>query len=214
MSGRSNDPGTTEPEGGTHNTTRRSVVRGVGAAAGAGLVGSLAGCTGGGGGGGADTEIYVVAFHWGFRLITPDGTVKQSMQVSSGDTVKFYGLNIEPVAEGKNLDVPDAVYSAAKNGYKDWEHASLERIAQKTGSSVSSWEKKLEQAEKQYKDHGMALINPGGSQVFNMNLPGSMSAPKVTTQTLDASGSYSFTCTIYCGPGHSFMNLDGAIQVS
>lgn len=192
--------------------TRRQALRGIGGAAAAGLTAGLAGCSGGGGGG-ADQEVYIVAFHWGFRLITPDGDVKQSMSVGGGDSVKVYGVNLEPIAEGGDIDIPDAVMSAAQDGYEDWEHSSLERIAPELGMSEADLEEELESAEEQYKDHGMAVMDADGNQAVSQDLPGDMSSPEEETFTAD-SGPYEVVCTQFCGVGHSEMVLEDAITTS
>lgn len=188
------------------------MLRGVAGAAAASLTVGLAGCSGGGGG--ADQEVYVVAFHWGFRMITPDGTVTQNLEMSEGDTLKVYGVNLEPIAEGEELDIPDAVASAAESGYEDWEHSSLERIAPQMDTTVADLEEQLEEAEEEFKDHGMAMLDPDNSQAFQVTLGGDMSAPTEETVTLDSSGSYGFTCTTYCGAGHAYMQLEDAVTVS
>lgn len=194
--------------------SRRGLLRAAGGAAATGLVGSIAGCTGGGGGGqSADREVYVVAFHWGFRQITPDGEVVDTLDLSTGQTLAIHGVNLEPIAEGEELDIPDAVYQAAKENYKDWEHASVQRIAEATGSSVDSWESKLAEAEEQYKTHGLGVTGPGGDTVADVTLPGDMTAPVTKTVTVDSTGEYGYVCTEYCGPGHTHMQLNGALTV-
>ena len=193
--------------------TRRQLLAGIGGLATA-SVSALAGCTGGQGENQVAEEVYVVAFHWGFRMIRPDGSVAETLEVSQGDRLKIHGVNLEPIAEGEDLDVPDDVYSAAEDGYEDWEHASVERIAPKLNMAVEELEEKLETAEEEYKDHGMALTNPDGGQAFNAMLAGDMEQPVEETVTLDSSGSYGFICTTYCGEGHSYMQLQEAIQVS
>ncbi|MFB6081740.1 MAG: hypothetical protein ABEJ67_02855 [Halanaeroarchaeum sp.] len=193
---------------------RRAFLTGIaGAAATAGLA-SLAGCTGGGGGGAVDEEVYVVAFHWGFRLVRPDGTVMDSMDLASGTRVAIHGINLEPIADGADVDLPDPVAAAANENYHQWERESLERIAPLMGVSVENLEGKLETAEEQYKDHGMALSDPSGSTLFDVTLPGDMSAPKTETVTVDASGGYDLTCTTNCGVGHTYMELQDAFRVS
>lgn len=196
-----------------NGTTRRQLLAGIGALATASVSG-LAGCTGGQGGSQVDEEVYVVAFHWGFRMIRPDGSVTETLEVSQGDSLKIHGVNLEPIAEGEDLDVPDDVYTAAEDGYEDWEHASVERIAPEMDMTVEELEEKLETAEEEYKDHGVALTTPDGGQAFNAMLAGDMEEPVEETVTLDSSGSYGFICTTYCGEGHSYMQLQEAVQVS
>lgn len=206
---------TTQGDRGDHSAlSRRVALKGMGGLAAAGLTAGLAGCVGGGGGDGADREIYVVAFHWGFRLISPDGTVMESMEMSAGETLKIMGVNLEPIAEGEEIDVPDPVMNAAESGYEDWEHSSVERIAPELGMSEAELEEKLEEAEEQFTDHGMGFTDPDGNQVFNMDLPGDMSSPAEETVTLDSSGGYDFVCTQYCGEGHAHMQLTEAVSVS
>ncbi len=194
--------------------SRRDAIRGMGGLAATGMTAGIAGCLGGGGGGGADQEVYVVAFHWGFRLISPDGSVMESIEMSEGDSLKVMGVNLEPIADGEEIDIPDAVMSAAESGYEDWEHESLERIAPELGMSESELEEKLEEAEEQFTDHGMGFTDPDGNQEFNMDLPGDMSSPTEETVTLDSSGGYDFVCTQYCGEGHAHMQLTDAVSVS
>lgn len=203
--------------GNTSTTTddgvsRRRVLKGAGGVAAAGLTTGLAGCTGGQDE--PDQEIYVVSFHWGFRMVSPDGSVMSSLDMAEGERLKIYGVNLEPIAEGEDIDIPDAVASAAESGYEDWEHSSLERIAPELGMSEADLEEELETAEEQYKDHALAVVDPGGTQAFNVDLPGDMSSPIEETVTLESTGAYDLICTVFCGTGHPYMTLEGAINVS
>ncbi|MFB6197323.1 MAG: hypothetical protein ABEI52_03500 [Halobacteriaceae archaeon] len=203
----------------TTSVSRRSLLQSAGAAITTGVLGTLAGCTGGDGGGETTTtteaptkELYIVAFHWGFRQLTPDGTVVDQVTTPPGTDLTLHGVNVEPIAEGEDLDVPDPVYTTAKNNYKDWEEASLERIAGQTDGTVEEWHEKLETAEKKYKTHGVGIMTPDDEQLMSVKLP-PQEQPVTKTVTLDTTGAYTYRCTEYCGPGHSYMVLNDAINV-
>lgn len=195
---------------------RRSLIKGVGAvAAGAGMA-ALAGCSGGGGGTGgqADQEVYVMSFHWGFRLVKPDGTVSKSIDVPKGNSVALHGVNVLAVEAGNDLGLPDPVKQAVTDDASDWKRASVERIAPKLGTPTSDLKDKQTAAEKQYPDHSMAIVDPGGSTKTQAALSGSMSSPATKTVTFDSSGDWSIECETFCGDGHTYMQLDGAFSVS
>ena len=197
------------------DTPRRKLLKRVGGAAAVGLTAGLAGCSGDGNGeDGADTEVYAVSFHWGFKMISPDGTVMDSIDASEGDSIRIHGVNLEPLAEGEEIDVPEAIASTAQDNYESWEAESVERIAPELGISEADLEADLKTAEDEYPDHSLAVTDPNGNQVFNVELPADMSSPVEKTLSVDSTGGYQYSCETYCGVGHPYMTLEDAIEVS
>ena len=191
--------------------TRRTLLRGLGTTLGAG---ALAGCVGAlGPSERTGVERYVVAFHWGFRLLAPDGTVTDHLTVDPGTRVALHAVNLEPIAEGAEPPVPEPVARTVTENYEAWEAGSLDRIAPSVGLSVADLETKLDGAESAYGSHAVVLRGPGGSRVGDAYLPAAATEPETVTVRPETPGAYDLECQLYCGFGHSFMAYPEALVV-
>ncbi|MFB6178111.1 MAG: hypothetical protein ABEI77_00110 [Halorientalis sp.] len=188
--------------------TRRTLLKGFGSALG---IGTLAGCTGAAKE--PDAIQYVVAFHWGFRLVAPDGTVTDQLELAPDTDLRVHAVNLEPIADGKALSVPDPVSRTVSEQYSAWEDASLDRIEAKVGLGRDELEKKLDAAESAQQQHVVTLIGPKGGVLFNDPLGVHDTHPVTERVLLREPGAYDLECRGYCGFGHAQMELPKAIVV-
>ncbi|MFB6083845.1 MAG: hypothetical protein ABEJ94_06335 [Halorientalis sp.] len=138
----------------------------------------------------------------------------ERLDIDRGAALTLGAVNLEPLVDGADLGLPDPVSTAVSANYSDWETASLERIAPKGGTSVATLREKLDTAETRYPTHGVALRGPNGGLQFNVSLGVDQRQPIQRTVRFDTPGSYDFTCTGYCGFGHTYMTLSDAIVVT
>lgn len=199
------------------STSRRKFLTALGATAGAT---TLSGCLSGGlpgSGGSVDRTVFVGAYHWGFILLDEDGEERERMALDCGSSLRLVAFNTG--AEQALETLPASV----RNSIPD--HHELEERNEGRISPPSSGDlhELLEEANEQYPDHSVAVMPSGGNHMGGGMGGGMMMHPiglphdatRATTATLAASqrGDYTLSCLTYCGYGHAYMDLDGALVV-
>ena len=204
--------------------SRRRFLRGAGAALGAT---ALAGCLGTRLPGSApepDVTVYVGAYHWGFVLLDEGGDERERVVLDPGTALRLVAVNTE--AHEAVAALPDAVRDAMPD-HEALEARNEERIPEPPEGDLHD---ALAEANERYPDHSVAVM-PAGSNEMPMGggygmggmrggmmlhpVPLPHDAPRPTVAGLAATerGNYSLSCLTYCGYGHAFMELPGAIVV-
>lgn len=166
-----------------------------------------------------DHSLFVGAFHWGFVMLTGDGTRHTSVTVSEGDIVRFVAFNME--AEAAISKLPQVVRSNLPD-HEKLEEANDADIPTPPSGTLAQ---KRAEANAKYPDHSVALVPSGGMMGGGgMGRGGMMFHPlflahdattpvEVTVQAVVAD-EYSLECLTYCGYGHPYMDLDDAVTVN
>lgn len=195
---------------------RRTFLTAIGATAG---LGGLTGCLSGWpeqGGGSVDRTVYVGAYHWGFVLLDEDGAEHERVVLDRGTTVRLVAFNTR--AEQALQALPTSIQDVVPD-HHELEERNEDRIPP---PSTGELHQRLEVANEQYPDHSVAVMSSGANHVGGMRggmmlhpIPLPHDASRPTTATLAASrrGDYTLSCLTYCGYGHAYMDLDGALVV-
>jgi len=201
--------------------------------AGAGAVG-LAGCVGRGLPGSAprpDLTVYVGAYHWGFVLLDEAGTERERIVLDPGTAVEVVAFNVG--AEEAIAALPSSVGSAVPD-HEALEERNEERVPEPVSGDLHD---ALEEANERYPDHSLAVMPSGYNEMPMDGMGGGMDgpmgggsmgggmvlrpiplphdAPRPTMAGLVATerGNFTLSCLTYCGYGHAFMELPGALVV-
>ncbi|WP_254545651.1 hypothetical protein [Halomarina pelagica] len=177
----------------------------------------LAGCLGGLPGGGASgVTLYVGAYHWGFVVLDESGEELDRSVVDWGTPLSLAAFNAG--AERAVRALPRAVREALPD------HEALEgrnegRVPPPRDGTLHE---RLEAANERYPDHSLAVMPSGGNHMGGMGggmmmhpvaLPRDASSPTVVRLSASRRGDFTLSCRTYCGYGHPYMDLDGAIVV-
>lgn len=192
---------------------RRGFLTALGAAA--GLSGCLAGPSGRRGRA-ADRTLYVGSYHWGFVLLDENGDEHDRVVIDRDATVRLVAFD---TGAERALDELPATVRDAVPGHHELEERNEDRMPSPRGGDMHEF---LEAANERYPDHSVAVMPSGGNHVGGM-WSGMMLHPlavrhdarRPVTAILTAGrrGDYTISCTTYCGYGHPYMDLDGALVV-
>lgn len=184
-----------------------------------GAVASLSGCAStrfpGGGGTNADTTLYVGSYHWGFVLLDDSGAEREQVVLEPGSVVDIVGFNTsaETALEALPTDVRDSIPN-----HEALEERNEERIPQPPSGD---FHEALEVANEQYPNHSLAVMpsgrnmggGMGGMMLHPIPLPADATSPTTARLTATQRGDYTLSCLTYCGYGHPYMELVGALVV-
>ncbi len=130
-----------------------------------------------------------------------------------GSSIKIVAFNTN--ARGALEDLPANIRDAIPS-HEALEKRNEGRIPEPSKGDLHEL---LENANQQYPNHSLAVMPAGrnhmrgGMMLHPIPLPADATSP--TTARLSASqrGEYTLSCTTYCGYGHPYMNLVGALVV-
>ena len=165
-----------------------------------------------------DRSLFVGAFHWGFVVLTGDGTRHPSVTVSEGDVIQFVAFNME--AETAISRLPQVV----RTHLPDHEALEAANDADIPPPPNGTLAQKRAEANAEYPDHSVALVPSGGmmsgggmgrgGMLFHpLFLAHDATTPVEATFETPVAEEYSLECLTYCGYGHPYMDLDDALAV-
>lgn len=192
-----------------------------------GAVASLSGCASTGVPGrrrtNADTTLYVGSYHWGFVLLDASGTERERIVLEPGSVVDIVGFNTsaETALEALPADIRDAIPD-----HEALEERNEDRLPQPPNGD---FHEALEVANDQYPNHSLAVMpsgwnmgggmgggmggESGGMMLHPIPLPADATSPTTARLTATQRGDYTLSCLTYCGYGHPYMELTGALVV-
>lgn len=196
----------------TPPTRRRAFLTTLGSA---GLTG-LAGCLSGGlpgSGGSIDRTLYVGSYHWGFVLLDDTGAERERIVLYRGTSFRLVAFDTS--AEQALETLPTSVQEAIPD-HHELEERTEGRIPP---PSTGDLHELLADANERYPDHSVAVMSSGGNHMWGgmmmhpLELPHNARRPTTTTLIASRRGDYTLSCLTYCGYGHAYMDLDGALLV-
>jgi hypothetical protein len=157
---------------------------------------------------------YVVAYHWGFVFYDENFNEIPKIEVNKGDTVTIYLF-------------PGVAF--AEEAHEEFEHRTLERgVGDLPPGSEELHEKMEEALDQGYFDHGLGIDG------YDVNIETNYQAFKGSAESIedilqtegqdvlkahsitfraDKAGYFTIVCTVYCGYGHSSMEIQGGFVV-
>ena len=197
--------------------TRRRFLAGLGTGLGAS---GLAGCLGTRLPGTApepDHTVFVGAYHWGFVMLDADGTERERIEFEPGSRVLLVAFNTEADDAIERLPAP---VRGALPGHEVLEERNAERVPP---PPTGTMHEALEAANDRYPDHSLSVMPAGyarprmpmrgGMLLHPIGLPHAARAPTTAGLLATDRGEYTLTCQVYCGYGHPYMVLPGALVV-
>ncbi|MFC7156654.1 hypothetical protein ACFQPA_14500 [Halomarina halobia] len=190
-------------------SSRRAFLGTLGSAA-------LAGCLGAPSGGGDAVTLYAGAYHWGFVAFDESGGELDRAVVDRGASVTLVAFNTG--AERVVRTLPAAIREALPD-HETLEERNEGRVPPPRNGTLHE---RLEAANERYPDHSLAVMPSGGNHMGGMGggmmmhpvaLPRNASSPATVRLSASRRGDFTFSCRTYCGYGHPYMDLDGAIVV-
>lgn len=137
---------------------------------------------------------YVVAYHWGWAIFTPEGQEVETIRVKEGTPVVLLVANA--LADQALARFPEAVVRAVEARNLRAQSEGAVQAQRQAGGGAPLWPF--------VEDHGFLIPGYGEAGYLDDEADRPLRVAFVARRQGEGGG-LEFVCTNYCGPGHSFM---------